>query len=312
MNIDFNDQLWIEFGPVQNPPYEQDGTDFEVTIAQFGDELDYTLRSSVDYPPNDLFSASLTQTNFEVGEISTLTFTFQLNNPLEESGFISVTFPTFPRLVELPTEPNAKMTIYDEEVEISVERDESENGFHFKDLPNAIEVNPLKSIVIVIENVVNPGAIEEISGFDISSRVSTGERINKNENELNLEATLPGAITFTENESANPPTPLYFSNYEINQQGKIEITFNLAHTFEEEGSLVILFPEQFTQYSDSEFECTFEYGWNYFSSGYCTIRSTAGKFEIKTVIAHPFTTRDIRISISGIFISYLINLFRPY
>lgn len=279
----------IRIGPIQNPPSECTGTNFNVCVTLFNGAYTCVQKAISAYLPN-ILTLSASQTNYKVSTASDLNISVTLANDVPSNGSLTVIMPTgYPT-----TASYAILQRGTDLVNRTVSSCVSTDGLTVT-IPLANQGFGLlasdPSFRIYVFGVTNPSTVTAVSGLTVNTKLYSGLRVN--EGKTSITATLPSTITF-------PSSPISQSVTAVNGVFLLGLTAVLPSMYPS-GGYIDVYLSKYVKISISTAQCVFGNGWSSFSSASCSLSYNSALKRIYVVgsTAYP-SSLSIELSIANV------------
>jgi hypothetical protein len=180
---------------LQNPDSVRFLTSFAITAGA----NTVTTHATITYTAANLSTASVANTLDTAGSPNTMTFTFQITNPIPQNGKIQIIWPTQVQFKQASATGLVSITIYGvTQTTFTTTVTQSSRTFVFDGLftGGALAVSA-QDIVIAIQELNNPESQVASGSFAYTTFDSSNNEIDKRTTGLTVASTQPGIITLT-------------------------------------------------------------------------------------------------------------------
>lgn len=271
-----NNQFLFLLFPIANPPTEMNGSNFSISIDEYGG-ASTTFSVNTTYLPNLMLTSVIAQNSYIVSDQNSVNITFQLINDLPSDGYLTVQFPDSIGVISL----NAYLYIYDATpISTTMSKNITQGAYKLiYSNPSMIVANYQQNLILQLLTIQNPSSVTSISGIYIASRAANGQRINQNLYPLSMSATIPASISI-------PNQALSQTSTMINTYSNISLLFSPSIITDSSMHFVFTFPQGISiDLSNNPF-CQFTRNWQNFVSGYCSAAKVSGNYIVTTYLAY--------------------------
>lgn len=199
VSTDYNNIVayYIKVGMIKNPYSVQVTDSFAIFLSGGSPTASFTQGLILNYIPNDIYSATLTHSNYQAGTSDTYVFKFKITNNIIQRGYIQITFPS--QWASAPTniQSISAFNVYGVartsfSVLTPITSTATYSGLF--DLAQ-LTADSTKFITITLTGVTNPSSIMTTSSFSLTTLDDAMQQIDEITTGLTIQITQPGTIT---------------------------------------------------------------------------------------------------------------------